>query len=345
MGGVVGVHDAVLSAAAGCDVSRQESGLLVARLEYRPPYRFGELLEFFRVRALEGVEVVGDCSYARTVRLRAASGMQVLGWLRVEEDAPSRSLLLTVPDRLAAVLPQVVSRVRRQFDVDCDPQLISAHFEAVRSATGCSLRAGTRLPGCFEPFETACRAVLGQQVSVKAANRIAARVVEAYGVPVSTGVAGLTRAWPTPGEVLQVGEALSPGEGASGLEEAFGQLGVVRSRTRAIAEIARLLQTGELELGSTVCAAEQMERLLSVKGIGPWTAGYIAMRAMGYADAFLETDAGVAHALPELSPKERLALAEQWRPWRSYAVIALWNSLGDEIHAQSVKRAHSSKHA
>ena len=175
------------------------------------------------------------------------------------------------------------------------------------------------MPGCFEPFETACRAVLGQQVSVVAANRLAARIVERYGTPVETGIEGLARAWPTPAEVL----ALAP------LEDAFGQLGVIKTRSRVIAEIARMLDEGELDFGPSALVDEQMQRLLAVKGIGPWTANYIAMRAMSHPDAFLESDAGVVHALPDLTPKQRLALAESWRPWRSYAVISLWNSLAD----------------
>ena len=106
-------------------------------------------------------------------------------------------------------------------------------------------------------------------------------------------------------------------------------LGIIKTRSRTIAEIARLLETGELRFDTGVVVAEQTERLLAVKGIGPWSANYLAMRVLNHPDAFMETDAGVKHALPHLEPKERLALAEQWRPWRSYAVLCLWNSLAE----------------
>ena len=161
------------------------------------------------------------------------------------------------------------------------------------------------------------RAILGQQVSVVAANKLAARIVEAYGTTIETGIEGLTHVAPTPQEVVAM----------DSIEDAFGNLGVIKTRSRTIAEIARLLCVGELDLSATASAPDQIETLLAIKGIGPWSANYIAMRALAYPDAFLETDAGIKHALPEYTPKQRLELAEQWRPWRSYANICLWNSL------------------
>ena len=126
--------------------------------------------------------------------------------------------------------------------------------------------------------------------------------------------------WPTPLEVLD----FDP------IEDAFGELGVIKTRSRVIYEIADLLCSGELDFSGGSLPEDQMQRLLQIKGIGPWSANYIAMRAMSYPDAFLETDAGVAHALPDLSPKERVAVAEPCRPWRSYAVLSLWNSLAEQ---------------
>ena len=113
------------------------------------------------------------------------------------------------------------------------------------------------------------------------------------------------------------------------MTDALGVLGVIKTRSRTIAEIARLLEAGDLRFDAGAVVAEQMERLLAVKGIGPWSANYLAMRVLNHPDAFMETDAGVKHALPHLEPKERLELAEQWRPWRSYAVLCLWNSLAE----------------
>lgn len=317
------------------------------RLGYRPPYGFDKLLGFFRMRALAGIEVIGDDSYLRSARIPLPGGSEARGWVRVENDARRNALSVTLSESLLPALPQVIARIRRQFDTDSNPRAIHERLASLDDAVPGAAVLGTRLPGCFDPFETAVRAVLGQQVTVVAANKLAARIVEAYGTPTGfdaapdpapiptpapasaagrnssvpepdPAIAQLTRFFPTPAEML----ALDP------IEDALGTLGVIRTRSRTIAEIARLMAAGELDLGPGSDASAQMERLLAIKGIGPWSANYIAMRTMGYPDAFLETDAGVKHALPDLSPKERLALAEQWRPWRSYATVSLWNSLG-----------------
>lgn len=295
------------------------SGTITVKLGYRPPYRFDELLAFFRERVLQGVELVDDGSYTRAVRIPGPDGAVSQGWVRVMDDSRKNCLVVTMSDSLVACVPQVVGRIRRMFDVDCDPSAVLAGLASLDEAVPGALKEGTRLPGCFDAFETTCRAVLGQQITVAAANKQAARIVERYGRPVETGIEGVGRVWPTPAEIL----LLNP------IEAALGELGVIRTRSRVIAELARMHEDGELNLRPGAIVEDQMRRLLETKGIGPWTANYIAMRAMSHPDAFLEADAGVKHALPDLTPAQRLDLAEGWRPWRSYAVVSLWNSLND----------------
>lgn len=287
------------------------------RLPYQPPYHFRDLLAFFGVRALENVEIINDDSYMRAVAYACANGPDAYGWIRVEDNPDQHELILTISESLEPFAQHIAERIRYMFDTECAPSVVAASIASLADLVPKAAIEGIRLPGCFSPFETACRAVLGQQVSVKAANKLAARIVAAYGDEVQTGIKGLTRIWPTPERIL----SLEP------IEDAFGALGVIRTRSRVIAEIARKMSAGELELNATADAQEQIERLLEIKGIGPWSANYIAMRAMSYPDAFLETDVGVAHALPDLTPKERLSLAEVCRPWRSYAVLSLWDSL------------------
>ncbi len=294
-------------------------------LEYRPPYRFGELLSFFRSRAIAGVELVDESSYARCVRMRLENGEEVFGWLRVQNDAAHQALVLSMSESLLDAAPDITCRIRRMFDLDCEPQLLHEALSPLEKVRPGANVAGTRLPGCFDAFETSCRAVLGQQVSVAAANKLAARVAARLGTRVETGVEGLGLVWPTPADILALDDA----------SNVLGPLGVIGSRTKAIREIARMMESGELCFDTTADARVQMDVLQSVKGIGPWTANYVAMRVLSYSDAFLETDAGVAHALPELTPKERLAAVEPCRPWRSYAVIGLWNSLGGQEGASS----------
>lgn len=290
----------------------------VLSLRYAAPYDFDALLSFFRYRALEGVEAVDERSYARTVSLRAPSGESCQGWVRVSDDAARCRLDVSLSASLLPVADEVSARIRRMFDLDCDPAAVSRALAPLASGGAPVRIEGVRVPGCFDSFETACRAVLGQQVSVKAANRLAARIVEAYGGRVETGRTGLSRAWPAADAVCSL----------DSIEDAFGVLGVIKTRSRVIRDLARLVRDGDAAFDPAVPAQERMARLLAIKGIGPWSANYIAMRTMGFADAFLETDAGVAHALPDLTPKERLAMAEKARPYRSYAVICLWNSLG-----------------
>lgn len=315
-------------------VRDESAGTIAVRVGYQPPYGFDRLLAFFRMRALAGVEVMGERFYLRTARIALPGGGEARGWVRVENDAARSALAVTLSESLAPVLPQVIARIRFQFDTDCDPQAISERLASLDDAVPGAAVPGTRLPGCFDSFETAVRAVLGQQITVAAANKLAARIAETYGAPTAFAqVAGapasasapfdstlsqLTRFFPTAAEIA----ALHP------IEDALGTLGVIKTRSRTIAEIARLVVAGELDLRPGTDVQEQMERLLAVKGIGPWSANYIAMRTMGYPDAFLETDAGIRHALPDLTPRQIRALAEQWHPWRSYANVSLWNTLG-----------------
>ena len=289
------------------------------RLGYRPPMRFEEMLAFFRGRALEGVEVVESTSYARTVRIAMPDASDISGWIRVEDDPEHNALTLSMSESLLPATSMVVARVRRMFDLDCDPEVVFGGLAALDTIRlGANVR-GTRLPGCFDPFETSCRAVLGQQISVAAANKQAARIVSTLGPQIKTGIAGLERAWPSASEIAAFDD----------IAEVLGPLGVIRTRSAVIAQLAGMTQSDEPRFDALADPVEQMNALLNVKGIGPWTANYIAMRAYSYPDAFLEKDSGVAHALPDMTPKERLEAAEPCRPWRSYAVICLWNSLGE----------------
>ena len=290
------------------------------RLGYRPPMRFDELLTFFRDRVLTGVEQVDDTSYMRTVRIDTLDGSVVSGWIRIEDDPLHNALVLSMSESLLPATSMVVARVRSMFDLDCDPEVVSAALSPLEAICPGSNILGLRLPGCFDPFETSCRAVIGQQVSVAAANKLAARVVERLGSHVQTGIEGLDHVWPSASQVAAVDD----------IAGVLGPLGVIRARSAVIADIARMMESGDLRFDVLADPTEQMNVLLSVKGVGPWTANYIAMRVLSYPDAFLEKDSGVAHALPTMTPKQRLEAVEPCRPWRSYAVICLWNSLGNQ---------------
>ena len=266
---------------------------------YRPPYRWQEMLRFLSARAIPGVETIRDDAYYRTVRIK-----EHIGWIRVEQQEAKNTLAVTVSASLLRVLPQVLAKVRRLFDTDSDPQTIVEALKNMQQIHETLPIYGLRVPGYFDGFETCVRAILGQQITVKAATTLAGRIIQVMGRPLETGTERLTHTFPTADEVLK-----------SGIE-ILGELGVIRARGEAILKLAELFQQGE---------AITKDKLLAIKGVGPWTADYIAMRVLGDTDAFLPTDYGVKTALAPRTQKEMAALAGDWRPWRSYAVMNLWN--------------------
>ncbi|HVE28512.1 MAG TPA: AlkA N-terminal domain-containing protein, partial [Mycobacteriales bacterium] len=283
------------------------TGAIVLRLPYRAPIELDALLRFLGARAVPGVEEWSGGVYARSLPLPHGPGVVALsagtGFVRCE-------LRLTDLRDLAAA----VQRSRRLLDLDADPTAVQAALGAdpllgplVRKASG------LRVPGHVDGAEMAVRAVVGQQVSVPAGTRLATRLTEAYGEPLRSPHGTVTRLFPTP----------------RALREA--QIGMPASRLRALRAIAGALAGGQLDLHPGADRAEAERRLLQLPGIGPWTASYLALRALRDPDVFLPTDVGVRHALDRLGvpsdPASAAALAESWRPWRSYGLLQLWHSL------------------
>ncbi len=290
-------------------------GGLRLRLPYRPPFAWHDLLGFLAAHAIPGVEDVTDGVYARTLRVGAAEGR-----LGVRHDPTRREIDAEIRLDAPAPLLSVAERLRRLFDLRADPTEIDAHLGSDdRLGTDIDARPGLRVPGSFEPFEVAVRGVLGQQVSVAAANRLAGRLAERFGDPLRTPAAvdapaGLARHFPSP-------ERLTDADIAT--------IGLPAARARAIRSLARAVASGDLALDGGDDPAETLGALEALPGIGPWSAGLIAMRALGDPDAFIESDLGVRKVLGNgLGParaREALEHAEAWRPWRAYAVMHLWS--------------------
>lgn len=286
-------------------------------LGYRPPYLWDSILNFLEGRAIHGVEAVSDNVYHRTVVMPHDHAVY-RGWITVRNAEKKNALAVTISGTLLPVLSKVLMRVKHLFDLHCDPTEIYDKLAVMNKIKDGMCEPGTRLPGSFDPFEMAVRAVLGQQITVKAARTLAARIVSTYGTEISTPIEGLTHNFPTPADFCNL-------EGS--IESHLGVLGVVGARSRSIQALAFGLMSGDIELSRNTDPDIQMKKLLALPGFGPWTVQYIAMRALGWPDAFPHTDYGVKKALEGRSPKEILELAEEWRPWRSYATINLWNSL------------------
>jgi AraC family transcriptional regulator of adaptative response / DNA-3-methyladenine glycosylase II len=280
------------------------------QLAYRPPFDWDGLLRFLGARAMRGVERVENDAYLRTVRLGGRTG-----WIRVRHAPATRTLLVELAHSLTPTLPALLGRLRHLFDLGARPDVIAARLgEDARLATAVARNPGLRVPGAFDGFEMAVRAILGQQITVKGATTLGGRFAEAFGEPVATPYAGLDRLSPTPQRVA----AASVGEIAA--------LGIVRARARTIVGLAGEVAEGRLALEPGARPGETIERLVALPGVGPWTAHYIAMRALRWPDAFPKEDVVLRRRLGGVTPAGAEEMSEPWRPWRAYATLHLWRS-------------------
>ena len=294
-----------------------DSGAVVLRLPYRAPLDGEGLVDFLGLRAVAGVEQVVDGAYRRSLGLPHASAVVELR--PADGHVEARFWLEDLRDLAAAV-----QRCRALLDLDSDPQAVAEALGG-DALLGPLVAAapGRRVPGHVDGHELAVRAVLGQQVSLAGAATLAGRLVAAYGQPLERPLGAVTHVFPT----------------ASALADADpGRLAMPATRRRALLGLAAALARGDLALDGGVDRDEARRRLLALPGIGPWTAAYVAMRALRDPDAFLATDLGVRHALRHLGhdagPAEAERLAERWRPYRAYAVQHLWAQLAPAPRAR-----------
>ena len=285
-------------------------GAITLRLPYREPFDPAAMVDFLGVRAVPGVEAWDGSTYRRVLDLPRGTAVAAL-----TPDAGHVRCELRITDwRDVGV---AVQRCRRLLDLDADPMAVAEQLggdpligSLVRSSPG------RRSPGHVDGNELAVRAVLGQQVSVAGARTLAGRLAAKYGEPLAEPGDGLTHAFPR-AEVLAT---MDPAD-----------LAMPAARKRALVGLCAALADGSVVIDPGVDRQDLVDRLVRLPGIGPWTAGYIAMRALGDPDVFLPTDLGIRHAVERLGgdgdPRALAALAERWRPWRSYALHHLWASL------------------
>ena len=292
-------------------VERPAQDQITLRLSYRPAFHWRAMLDYLRLRAIPGVEVVTHDCYSRTV---VFDGRPTEIHVQFLEDA--HQVLLRLPSSQVRALAQVVERVKVMFDLNA----VSTEIEAClasdpRLQAAIAAQSGIRVPTAWDGFEVAVRAIVGQQVSVKGATTLVSRLAAAYGEHyVSPGCAGLTCVFPQPHVLAQA---------------SLSGLGITGRRIVAIQQLSAAVARGELRFDGSMDTAVFLERIQLISGIGPWTAQYIALRALGDPDAFPHSDLILlrAAALPgeTLKPATLLAHAQRWRPWRSYAVMLLWH--------------------
>lgn len=302
-------------------------GRLVLRLAYREPLDWAGLLEFLAARAIPGVESVTGSTYRRAVALPGFAGIVAL------TPAPGGApwLELDVPIAATPHLAGLVERSRRLFDLDADPAAIAEQLAGDPLLAPLVARwPGARVPGAWDRFELAVRAILGQQVTVKAAGTLAGRLAQAFGaavpgLPAAVDPGFPVRTFPPPTDLVALDLA------AAGLGPADrAGFGVPRTRAEAIGSLARAVCAGQALLDPAPGLDEAAARLRALPGIGEWTAQYIALRALGEPDAFPAGDLGLRKAASRAgiaTTRALLARAESWRPWRAYAALLLWRSL------------------
>jgi AraC family transcriptional regulator of adaptative response / DNA-3-methyladenine glycosylase II len=299
----------------------QPENQYVFRLRFRPPYDWDVMLRFLAARATPGVEIVSPASYRRSISVNGEHG-----YFEVSLDEENLALAAQVQFGNPHSLFYIVERIRRMFDLNADCLHIT---RALRTdpvlAERIAAHPGLRVPGCWNGFELAVRAIIGQQITVKGATTLTGRMVTAFGQPFSA-TAALTHLFPSP-EVLS----------SATLEK----IGLTPARAETIRALARAVCDGRISFEGVLDSVAFLNRLCEIPGIGQWTAQYVAMRALGEPDAFPAGDRSLLHALNLRNSRELEQRAEAWRPWRAYGAMYLWNVPGE--HTASGRKPVSSK--
>jgi AraC family transcriptional regulator of adaptative response / DNA-3-methyladenine glycosylase II len=284
------------------------------RLPFRPPLDWKGMLSFFAARATPGVETVQGESYLRSISLNGSHGFVEVS-LDGEQDALAVRVQFPDPRSLHAI----VERIRGMFDLNADWAAVA---EALRAdpelKSRISRSPGLRVPGCWNGFELATRAILGQQITVKGATTLAGRIAKGFGEPVS-GHEVLTHLFPTPQKLT---------------DAKLTSVGLTAQRAETIRALARAVCDGSISFERVADSGALIAQLRSIPGIGPWTAQYVAMRALGDPDALPTGDIGLLRALGVETSSELEQRAEKWRPWRSYASMYLWNVAPDQANGK-----------
>ncbi|MGK2963724.1 MAG: DNA-3-methyladenine glycosylase 2 family protein [Gemmatimonadaceae bacterium] len=292
----------------GDSASPSAGGTFTLQLGYRAPFDWEGLLSLIGARAMAGVEAVTGSEYLRTVELGPHRG-----WIRVGDLAERRTLQVELTHSLTPALPVLLGRLRNLFDLSARPDVIAAHLasDPVLSRS-VAASPGLRVPGAFDGFELAVRAILGQQVSVKAATTLAGRFAEAFGQPIATPYGELRRLSPLPATVA-----------AASLSD-ITSLGITGPRAASIKTLAEEISSGRLRLDPGTDHQVAADQLVSLPGIGPWTASYVAMRALRSPDAFPAGDLIIRKNLGGVTAARAEEMSLAWSPWRSYATLHLW---------------------
>jgi AraC family transcriptional regulator of adaptative response / DNA-3-methyladenine glycosylase II len=296
------------------------------QLRFRPPYDWDGMLSFLSKRSIPGVETVQDGVYRRTISLKGEPG-----YLEVSRNEAAHSIAVRIQFADPCLLFLIVERIRAMFDLNADWTDIARTLKSDPALAGPIRRApGLRVPGCWDGFELAVRAILGQQISVPAATALAGRVAGTFGKPYPAAEK-LTHLFPPPPVLATVD---------------LTKAGLTRSRAETVRALARAIATGQIRFDGITNSEEFLVRLCEIPGIGKWTSQYVAMRALGETDALPTGDLGLLRTLALKNARELEVRSEAWRPWRAYATVYLWNGhsrASTPERATSLSRGHKRK--
>ncbi len=308
------------------DISLDENTVISFDLVVIPPYDFKSIFSFLGARAIPGVESLVGLTYRRGLRINDLNKV-FTGWLEIRGNIDKNVLEVRLSRGLYEVIDEVKALIIKVFDTRCNPK----DFPEI-------IQNGLRLPGAFDLFEMAVRTILGQQITVQAARTLAGRLAMNLGQPIVTPWKEVSRVFPSEEMILEL----------ENVRDTLGELGVIAARSLTIYEMAQAIRCGRLDFNKYKHPEELIKNLLSIKGIGPWSAEYLLMRGASYRDAFPVTDLGIKHglvdrlkddegqSLTKLQPilskykfdklYERKALewSEKYKPWRSYITIGVW---------------------
>jgi AraC family transcriptional regulator of adaptative response / DNA-3-methyladenine glycosylase II len=283
----------------------RRSDTMTFELGYRPPFSWSGVLDFLAHRRIDGVEHVGNDTYARTIALQQRGHSH--GWVSVTHAPNRHSINVTVPASVTSGIAQILGRIRRVFDLGCRPDLIDSHLGGLAAEL-----PGMRVPGAFDGFEIAVRAIVGQQISVANARNVLARMAGRFGTPVKGAPFGLVNVFP-PVDVFAVLAA-----------DVLQETGITRTRAEAVIAVAKEVLAGRIVLEPLAPLDDTLAALRCIRGIGEWTVQYIAMRSLGWPNAFPQDDAVLKKQLGFAKGSSLRQHAGRWEPWRAYAAMHVW---------------------
>jgi AraC family transcriptional regulator of adaptative response / DNA-3-methyladenine glycosylase II len=289
------------------DSSPSDTGTLTFPLAYRPPFSWQGVLDFLGFRRIDKVEYIDDTVYARTVEIEQHDYRRLSGWISVAHVPQRFAIEVTLSSSLTPVIAEVLARVRRVFDLGARPDLIDLHLGELAAGL-----PGMRVPGGFTGFEISVRAIVGQQISVPNARTVLARIAERFGTVVEGAPFGLSPAFPSASAL------------ASLPAERLIETGITRIRAEAIIALAREIAQGRLALDPMAPLEDTLTALRGIRGVGEWTVQYIAMRALGWPNAFPDGDAVLMKHLGFSQAAAMRQHAIRWAPWRAYAALHVW---------------------